>query len=183
MYKLAHQGFLILSAKKYNCIFAPQFRIMEKFVGFFRSLTYLAFMGALLWSYAYMVGQVDYGLGTDTNPSDLIDKDVYFFSAIAVFLLINLILGWFIKSLKKIKSVEGRRGLQNRAFRLDIIVWVKGLAAVLNLMMGLVLFFVGLMNLTESRDAMTLDFYIYLGPLMLVVWIIYLVVLLLKKRS
>lgn len=156
---------------------------MEKFVGFFRSVTYLFFTIALFWSYAYMVGQVDYGLGTDTNPNDVIDKDIYFYGSIVIFLVINLSLSWFIKSLKKVKSVEGGTGIRNRSFRLDLIVWFKGLAAVLNLMMALVLFFLGLMNLSESRDAMTLNFYIYLGPVALGGWFLYLIVLLTKKRS
>lgn len=156
---------------------------MEKFVGFFRSVTYLFFTVALFWSYAYMVGQVDYGLGTDNNPADLIDKDLYFYGSIAVFLFINLSLGWLIKSLKKVKSIDGGSGIRNRAFRLDLIVWFKGLAAVINLVLALILFFIGLMNISESRDAMTLNFYIYLGPTALVGWFVYLVVLLFKKRN
>ena len=156
---------------------------MEKFVGFCRSLTYLFFTGALLWSYAYMVGQVDYGLGTDTNPTDFIDKNYYFFASILAFLIVNLIIGWFVKLLKKVKSIEGGTGIKNRAFRLDIIVWFKGLAAVLNLMMALILFFIGLMNISESRDAMTLGFYVYIGPeILLVGWLIYLIVLITERE-
>ena len=156
--------------------------LMEKFIGFCRSLTYLFFTVALLWSYAYMVGQVDYGLGTDTNPTDIIDKDYYFFFSILFFLIINLSISWFIKSLKKIKSAEGSRWIRNKSFRTDLITWFKGLAAVLNLILAIILFFIGLMNISESHDAMTLNFYIYLGPLLLIAWFIYLFVILTKTR-
>lgn len=155
---------------------------MEKFIGFFRSVTYLFFLGALLWSYAYMVGQVDYGLGLDGN-APLIDRNVYFFSAIAAFLFVNISVSWFLRTLKKIKSTEGGKGLRNYSLKQDLLVWFKGFGGIINLVLAMVMFFIGLMNLSESRDAFTLGFYVYLGPVVLVGWFGYLAVILGKTRS
>lgn len=138
-------------------------------------------MVALLWSYAYMVGQVDYGLGID-GDAPLIDRNTYFFSAMIAFLFVNLSISWFLKSLKKIKTSAEGSGLRNQSFKKDLLVWFKGLSAMINLLLALFMFFIGLMNLSESREAFTLGFYIYLGPLLLLIWFVYLAIILAKSR-
>jgi len=155
---------------------------MEKFIGFFRSVSYLFFLAALLWSYAYMVGQADYGLGIDGDVP-LIDRNVYFFAGLAIFLFANLSITWFLKSLKKIKATEEGKGLRNYSLKQDLLIWFKGFGGLVNLVLSLIMFFVGLMNLSESRDAFTLSFYVYLGPILLVAWFVYLAIILTKNRT
>lgn len=155
---------------------------MDKFVGFFRTVSYLMFLAALLWSYAYMVGQVTYKFDAEGNPIYDIDRNVYFFGALTVFLFVNTVCSVFIQTLKKIKSSEEGVGLRNRSLKLDIVTWTKGFAGILNLFFSLVLFFLGLMNLAESGQSMTLGFYVYLGPILIIAWFFYLAHLLGKKR-
>jgi len=155
---------------------------MDKFVGFFRTVSYLFFLAALLWSYAYLVGQVDYGLGLE-GSAPIIDRNTYFFSAILVFLFVNIIISWFIKSLKKVSSAKDGKGLRNYSLKRDLLVWFKGFGGIINLVLALIMFFIGLMNISESRSAFTLNFYVYLGPILLLIWMIYLVVILTKTRS
>jgi surface polysaccharide O-acyltransferase-like enzyme len=155
---------------------------MDKFVGFFRTVSYLFFLAALLWSYAYLVGQVDYGLGLDGN-APIIDRNTYFFSAILIFLFVNIIISWFLKSLKKVSSTKDGIGLRNYSLKKDLLVWFKGFGGIINLVLALIMFFIGLMNISESRSAFTLNFYVYLGPILLLVWLIYLVVILTKTRT
>lgn len=140
-------------------------------------------MAALLWSYAYMVGQVDYGLSLDGINTPIIEKETYFFSAIAIFLFVNVIIGWFLISLKKVKTTEGGSGLRNAGLKKELLVWFKGFAGVINLALSMILFFIGLMNLAESEEAMTLGFYVYLGPILLLIWLVYLPFILVKSRS
>ncbi len=156
---------------------------MDKFIGFFRTVTYLLFTGALLWSYAYMTQQVTYRFDPNGSALEVVNKDTYFFGAIAVFLLANIVCSWFINVLKKLNTTEDGKGLRNRSLKHDLITWVKGFAGVLNLFFGLILFFLGLMNLAESRDAMALGFYVYLGPVLIVAWFFYLAYLLGKRRT
>lgn len=156
---------------------------MDKFVGFFRTVSYLMFLAALLWSYAYMVGQVTYRFDTDGNPVYNIDRNTYFFGALAVFIFANVVCSVFIKTLKRIKSSEDGDGLRNTSLQLDVVTWTKGFSGILNLFFSLVLFFLGLMNLAESGQSMTLGFYVYLGPVLIVSWFFYLAYLLGKKRN
>lgn len=140
------------------------------------------FLAALLWSYAYMVGQVTYKFDAEGNPIYDIDRNVYFFGALAVFLFVNTVCSVFIQTLKKIKSSEEGVGLRNRSLKLDLVTWTKGFAGILNLFFSLVLFFLGLMNLAESGQSITLGFYVYLGPILIIAWFFYLAYLLGKKR-
>ena len=156
---------------------------MDKFIGFFRTVSYLLFMAALLWSYAYMVGQITYRFDTSGNPMYDIDKNTYFFSAVAIFIFANAVCAVFIQTLKKIKTSEEGVGLRNRSLKLDLITWAKGFAGILNLFFALVMFFLGLMNLAESKQSMTLGFYVYLGPILIVTWFFYLAYLLGKRRD
>lgn len=156
---------------------------MDKFIGFFRTVSYLLFMAALLWSYAYMVGQVTYRFDTDGNSVYMIDRNLYFFSAVGVFILANVVCSVFINTLKKITTSDEGVGLRNRSLKLDLITWTKGFSVVLNLFFGLIMFFLGLMNLAESRQSPTLGFYVYLGPILIVGWFFYLAYLLGKKRN
>lgn len=155
---------------------------MDKFIGFFRTFSYLLFLAALLWSYAYMVGQVTYKFDTDGNPIYNIDRDLYFFGSIGVFIFVNAVCSFFIQTLKKIKTSDEGKGLRNRSLKKDLMVWTKGFAGLLNLFFSLVLFFLGLMNLAESEQSMTLGFYVYLGPILILIWFGYLGRILTKSR-
>lgn len=156
---------------------------MDKFIGFFRTVSYLLFLAALLWSYANMVGQVNYSFDSLGNSEYQMDKNLYFFGGIGVFIFANAVCAFFIQTLKKIKSSEEGRGLRNRALKLDLLTWTKGFAGILNLFFALIMFFLGLMNLAESRQSATLGFYVYLGPILIVLWFFYLAYLLGKKRN
>ncbi|WP_305982820.1 hypothetical protein [Roseivirga thermotolerans] len=156
---------------------------MDKFIGFFRTVSYVLFTAALLWSYAYMVGQVTYRFDTQGNPIYAVDRNTYFFGALAIFILTNVVCSVFIQTLKKIKTTEDGSGLRNRSLKLDLVTWTKGFAGIVNLFFGLIMFFLGLMNLAESQQSKTLGFYVYLGPILIVVWFFYLAYLLGKSRS
>ncbi|WP_420386787.1 hypothetical protein [Roseivirga sp.] len=156
---------------------------MDKFIGFFRTVSYLLFLAALLWSYAYMVGQVTYRFDTNGDPVYMVDRNMYFFGAMGIFIFANAVCAVFIQTLKKITTSEDGVGLRNRSLKLDLITWTKGFTGILNLFFALIMFFLGLMNLAESHESPTLGFYVYLGPILIIAWFFYLAVLLGKRRS
>ncbi len=156
---------------------------MDKFIGFFRLISFLLFLAALLWSYANISGQVTYSFNSLSDASAYMDKDIYFFVSLGVFLFVNTILGFFIQTLKKVRTQEGGKGFKNYDFKQDIITWIKGFAAVVNLFFSLILFYLGLVNLAESDQSFTMGFYVYLGPLLIVLWFFYLAWILGKPRT
>ncbi len=155
---------------------------MEKFIGFFRNVTILLFTGALIWSYAFMASQVNYRFDPAGDALGTANKDTYFFGAIVIFLLTNVVCYYFTKVLKKINTTEDGTGIRNRSLKKDLMVWIKGFAGVLNLFFSLILVFLGLMNMSADYNIKTLGFYVYLGPVLILAWFFYLAVILGKRR-
>lgn len=155
---------------------------MDKFIGFFRTVSFLLFLAALLWSYANISGQVTYSFNNLNEASAYLDKDMYFFVSLGVFILVNAVVGFFIQTIKKVKTVEDGKGFKNITFKQDITTWFKGFAAVVNIFFSLILFYLGLVNLAESQQSFTMGFYIYLGPILILLWFFYLAWLLGKSR-
>ena len=156
---------------------------MNKITGFFRNITWLIFLGALLWSYAYMADAITYRVDTAGEALGIADKNTFFFSALGAFILVNAVCAGFIWVLKKIKSTEDGEGIRNRSLKLDLIGWTKGFAGVLNIFLTITLVFLGYMNLSDNFIVESLGFFVYLGPLSLVGWFFYLVKLLAQKRT
>lgn len=155
---------------------------MDKLVGFIRTVSYLIFLGALIWAYASMAADVTYRFDGDGSAMEMIDKNTFFFASIAIFLVANIICVFFLNTLKKIKSTEDGQGMRNRALKLDVITWVKGFAAILNIMFTTFVFFLGFMNMNELKMDI-LSFYIYIGPILLIFWFFYLVKIVSTRRN
>ncbi len=130
-----------------------------------------------------MASQSDYSYEFEGIATATGDKNTFFFAGIVAFLIANLVCNWFIKTLKKITTSEDGKGLRNRSLKLDMISWTKGFAGVLNLFFALVLVFLALMKMSTQYNIKTLGFYVYLGPVILVAWFVYLAVILTKKRA
>lgn len=155
---------------------------MDKLVGFIRTVSYLIFLGVLIWAYASMAAQVTYRFDGDGSALEVVNKDTFFFASVGIFLLANVICIVFLQTLKKIKTTEDGQGIRNRSLKLDVITWVKGFAGILNIMFTTIVFFLGFMNMNELKmDALSV--YIYIGPILLIIWFFYLVKVLSVKRN
>lgn len=141
------------------------------------------FTGALIWSYAFMASQVNYRFDPAGDALGTANKDTYFFGAIIIFLLANVVCYYFTKVLKKINTTEDGTGIRNKSLKKDLMVWIKGFAGVLNLFFSLILVFLGLMNMSADYNIKTLGFYVYLGPVLILAWFFYLAVILGKRRA
>ena len=155
---------------------------MDKFIGFFRNVTILLFTGTLIWSYAYLASQADYSYDFEGIAGSA-SKNTYFFAGIAAFLVANLVCNWFVKTLKKITTSDDGKGLKNRGLKKDLMIWTKGFAGVLNLFFAIVLVFLALVEMSTQYNINTIGFYVYLGPILIVVWFVYLGVILAKRRT
>ena len=155
---------------------------MDKLVGFIRTVSYLIFLGALIWAYASMAADVTYRFDGDASAMEIIDKNTFFFASIGIFLIANIICVFFLNTLKKIKSTEDGQGMRNRSLKLEVITWVKGFAGILNIMFTTFVFFLGFMNMNELKMNV-LSFYIYVGPILLTFWFFYLVKIVSTKRN
>ena len=142
------------------------------------------FLGVLVWTYSYLTSSLDYGIGNETIIYGFKDKDSFFFTALAIFILVNAVCMGFTSVLVKIKTTEEGVGIRNRNLKLDVIGWTKGFAAILNIMLSLtILFLVYLTFSEEYRIDAFFGYLVYLGPLLLAVWLGVLFKLIRKKRN
>ena len=130
-----------------------------------------------------MTSQVNYRFAVTGEVLGVAGKDAFFFAAIVIFLITNTVCSWFIRTLKKVSTTETGSGIRNRYLKADIMVWTKGFAAVLNLFFSLTLIFLALVNMSGNYNIQTLGFYVYLGPLLIVLWFFYLAYILVKRRT
>ena len=156
---------------------------MDKLVGFFKTLSWLLFLGALLWSYAYLPPQVTYRVDTTGAAIAVMSRSNFFFVSLGFFLLVNIVCIVFLRVLKRMNTTEDGTGLRNRSLKQDLMMWVKGFIGVLNLFFSLVLIFIGYMNGGEEFQVSYLGGFIYIGPILILAWFFYLVILLTKKRD
>ena len=156
---------------------------MNRFAGFFRNITWVGFLAALIFSYSYITSSVAYRIDIQGNELGIADKDTFFFGSIAIFIVVNAICMGFVAVLKKIKTTEDGNGIRNRSLKLDIIGWTKGFAGVLNIFLTLMLVILVYMNLNEEFKTSSFRYFLFIGPILLVGWFFYLMKLLGKKRN
>jgi len=155
---------------------------MDKFVGFFKTTSWLLFLGALLWSYAYLPTQVTYRYDNLGDVLAVTSKSNFFFASLAIFLIANIVCIIFLRTLKKIDSSDDGVGLRNRALKKDISMWVDGFMGILNFFFSISVFLISNLNGAREFQGLFIGVLIYLGPLLILLWIFYLIQLITKKR-
>ena len=156
---------------------------MDRLIRFFRTATWLGFLIALVWSYAYIPDEIAYKVSRENQLVAFTSKQNFFFVSLVIFILANVVCITFAGILKKVKTQEDGVGIRNRSLKLDVITWTHGFSGVINLFFSLLLLFIGYLNGVEAYQVSGFGTMIYIGPVIIVGWLLYLIVLLAKKRS
>lgn len=156
---------------------------MDRLVGFFKTTSWLLFLAALLWSYAYLPVQVTYRFDQAGTALDVMSKDSFFFASLAIFLIVNIICIIFLRTVKKVDSTDDGDGLQNRALKKDIIMWITGFIGILNIFFSISLMLISNLNGAQEFQGTFIGAFIFIGPTLILLWIIYLLRLITKKRN
>lgn len=110
------------------------------------------------------------------------DRDVFFYSMIGLFAVVNLI----VLVPPKMLETKTHRGL-HRIFPLGddyrdyILAWFYSFGAVINLSLLVMVFYVHAINNQNEIQASKFNFFFYLIPVLLIIWVIALFVLLFNK--
>lgn len=148
----------------------------------FYFITAILFIITFLYIYAALPESVAYEVNGSGNLVKGMSRDSLFFVSMAIFVGLNLILVIPAKMVEN--HVLGRaRSLFRKGspFRESLLIWVFSFAAVVNLNLILLVFYILRINNFGGNEASGLDIFYYLIPLLLVGWIIALFVLLGKK--
>lgn len=139
---------------------------MVKVVNFLKFLSITLFLGILLLVYAYLPIQVN--LETSTDGLQL-HKETFFYYTITGFVVINIVLLAFQKLNEK------------RLVGEPLKAWMSGLGFVVNIYLTLIIGFIGVINNATHLDPAGFAYLNYLGPFLLVVWVVGLFYLLFSK--
>ena len=144
----------------------------QKFVNLAWVLTFLLFFAVLMLTYAFLPEK--FSLSAEAWGTS-IDRAVFFYVTLAVFVVINLtalILRRMLEALPLTSVVYAR----NELFKSQLVTWLGGLMSAVNICLTTLIGYVSLSNNQEDFSIDSFSFLIYLGPVLLgacVIWLFY----------
>jgi len=144
---------------------------MAKLVGVFWFFTLLLFLLFLFYGYAGAPEELSLGFG---QPGQyLISKGMLFYLGAGLFFLVNIscYLGAKLMKLR----------FQKRQIFYYLRQWLRGFAGISNIFLTFLLLFISMYNSSESFNLSRYEFLVYVGPILLIGWLILLVVIFMRQ--
>ena len=146
---------------------------MNKFLKFFTNISIVIFLLALLLVYAFLPDPL--GILFDKNGSTVyeISKGIFFYTTLFIFVIIQIIFILFKRVSGKKLNIQG----------LYLYTWFQGFHLAVNLFIILMLLFIGFANNAVDYSYGSIQFLVYLGPLIVILWLVMLPVFMILKKS
>lgn len=153
-----------------------------RFAKAFYFLSVMFFVIAFLYIYASLPDSVVYETGDIDSQAKQISKDSYFFTAMAVFVILNL-LGILPAKMIENHAIPKLRLLfkVGDPFREHMLAWIYSFSAVINICLLIMAFYMIRLNSPDGIGHGIIGFIFYLVPLFFVLWVVALFVILGKK--
>lgn len=142
---------------------------MVKAVGIVRFLSIILFLGILGLSYAYLPVKPDLMAGTE---SYMVDRGVFFYSVVGLFVVVNILFTIISKVL----------WIRSKA-QPTLHAWQLSLTPIVNIYLTLLVGFVAVINNPTHISASSYGYLNFMGPIMIIAWIIGLIVLVMKSKT
>ncbi|MEQ6119963.1 hypothetical protein [Reichenbachiella sp. MALMAid0571] len=156
---------------------------MHKVFKLISRITAFIFLGMLLYVYAFLPDMVS--LYFDKNATGVlrVGKELFFYSALGLFIVSTLILSYMKKSLNliQVNSSDGTMTM-SIAKKSHLQTWANSLSVVFNLFFIFTVGFVGLFHNDEHFNISYFAVIIYIGPILMVASIFYLIYILFLKH-
>jgi hypothetical protein len=155
-----------------------------RFAKAFYFLSVMFFVIAFLYIYASLPESVVYEMGDGASPAKQLSKDSFFFTAIAAFVILNLMVILPAKMIEN-HTVPRLRILFKTGdpFREQMLSWVYSFSGVLNISLLIMAFYMVRLNNPDGIGQGGIGFIFYLIPLFFVLWVVALFVILGKKMK
>lgn len=148
----------------------------------FHVLSSLFFVFMLLYTYAALPDFVAYEINDGGNPVKGMDKSSYFYSAIALFILLNLVLIIPAKLIENQSTPNLKRLFPTGdVFRDYMLTWIYSFVGIINVSLCIMALFVHSINNQNEIGTGSFAFFFYLVPIFFVVWIVGLFWILIQK--
>lgn len=141
---------------------------MLKVVNFLKFLSITLFLGILILVYAYLPIMVNLQPGSSEIQ---LHKETFFYYTIAVFVIVNIVMLAFQKL------------TENKISKLEVKAWARGAGFVVNIYLTLLIGFIGVINNAQHLDPAGFAYLNYMGPVLIISWIIGLIYLIFKKAE
>ena len=150
-----------------NNFFHPLFRfaLMIKAIKVLNRISVLLFSAIFLLVYAYLPIAVDLGI----EEVGQLHKQNFFYYFFGAFVIINILL--------RVTTNLGTKNLKE-----EISSWIRSIVFIVNFYLTTMVGFIGVLNNTNHINPESYAYLSYLGPTLLVIWVIGLIFLLLKNK-
>ncbi|PZX55419.1 hypothetical protein LV84_02557 [Algoriphagus ratkowskyi] len=148
----------------------------------FYFLSILLFIFFLLYFYSAMPENVSYNFDENGLSTEKLSKGSFFYGMVAIFILMNVL----VLLPPKLLETKNHKGLVRifpigDKFRDYYLGWFYSFGGILNMSLGMLVLFVHAINNQSEIAASQYNFFFYLFPGLLVVWVIGLFVILVGK--
>lgn len=148
----------------------------------FYFVSIIAFIFFLLYFYSAMSEQVGLSIDESGVVNRDWDKSTLFYTMIGAFLILNAVTLFTPKSLETKTNKKMHRIFPiGDPYRDYILGWFYSFGGLINLSLGLMVFYVHAINNQEEIAASSFSFWFFLMPSLLFVWVVGLFVLLVGK--
>jgi len=136
---------------------------MIKILRFFTSISILIFLAAILIVYAFLPDPSGLLFGGQGNIIIEISRDTFFYSALFIFVIIQILYIIFNRTILKqrIESPGGRMS-----------TWIQGMILSVNLFIILMIIFIGLANNAVDYSYKSIHLVAYIAPSIVIVWLL-----------
>ncbi|MFY0652313.1 MAG: hypothetical protein JXQ96_09785 [Cyclobacteriaceae bacterium] len=146
---------------------------MHRILKLVARITSFIFLGMILYIYAFLPAKVD--LSFDQSNTLMFDREQFFYGVILAYALYTVIISFLKKTLTSASRGQEEGKIEN------LKIWTDGLSVMLNLFFTFSVIFIGMQHNDEHFNITYFTFLIYLGPILLLGWIFYLLYILLAK--
>ena len=139
-----------------------------------RIITSLAFLGVLLYIYAYLPDPVKLPVDLAGIKEILVNKGNLFYFMIGIFAIVSITSFFVIRMINALPVSE-------HSFKTNLTNWSLSFLAVINIFLILSLVIIGIINDTEGPASGNYIALAYIGPVLLIAWLFLLVVVISKR--
>lgn len=143
---------------------------MHRIITLVRYLTSFAFLGVLLFVYAYLPEQVGISANAADQPSNFVTREFFFYTTILTFIFVNLLF-IFGGKLLGVLPVSAKSFFVTENFKSNIISWFRGLGIIINIFIISVVAFFGFFNNADYYHISNFSVFAYGGQLLIILWV------------
>jgi hypothetical protein len=142
----------------------------------------LAFIFFLLYFYSALPEHVGIGMDENGELDRTWAKGTFFYGMVGAFIVLNLVVLFPPKSLETKGNKKFHRAFPvGDPYRDYLLAWFYSFGGVINLSLGLLVFYIHSINNQEEIASSEFNFWFYLMPIILFVWVLGLFLLFIGK--